>query len=80
MQDEYIYRLGNYALLSASTNKKLDNETRFANKLDVYKQSPYKITKEFCLYEEFTPKELQARQAKLAKLAKGIWKSSFIGN
>ncbi len=80
LQDEYIYRLGNYALLSASTNKKLDNETRFANKLDVYKQSPYKITKEFCLYEEFTPKELQARQAKLAKLAKGIWKSSFIGN
>lgn len=80
LQDEYIYRLGNYALLSASTNKKLDNETKFADKLDAYKQSPYKITNEFCLYEEFTPKELQGRQAKLAKLAKGIWKSSFIGN
>jgi len=79
LQDEYIYRLGNYALLSASTNKKLDNETSFIDKLEVYKQSPYKITYEFCLFEAFTPKELQTRQARLAKLAKGIWKSSVIG-
>ena len=80
MQDEYIYRIGNYTLLSASVNKKLDNETSFKEKLNMYKKSTYKLSNEFCLYDEFTPKELQTRQAKLAKIAKGIWKSSFINS
>ncbi len=78
IQDEYIYRLGNYTLLSASSNKKLDNEVPFLTKLEVYKQSGYKLSSEYCLYDSFNPGTLQNRQERMAKIAKGIWKSAFI--
>lgn len=78
IQDEYIYRIGNYTLLASSVNKKLDNETPFGKKLSFYKQSAYKLSSEYCLYDDFTPATLHKRQERLAKLAKGIWKSAFI--
>jgi hypothetical protein len=78
IQDDFIYRLGNYCLLEASINKKLDNNTTFAEKLNKYKTSSYKLSNEYCNYEKFSPKEISLRQDKMAKLAKGIWKSSFI--
>lgn len=77
-QDEFIYRLGNYTLLAASDNNKLDNETPFTKKLDVYKKSAYKLSNEYCLYDDFTPDTLSKRQDKLAKIAKTVWKSAFI--
>lgn len=78
MQEDYIYRLGNYTLLEASVNNKLDNNTPFAEKLGKYKSSTFKLSNEHCNYEKFTPKEIALRQDKMAKVAKGIWKSSFI--
>lgn len=78
IQEDYIYRLGNYTLLEASVNNKLDNNTPFAEKLEKYKNSTFKLSNEYCNYEKFTPKEIALRQDKMAKIAKGIWKSSFI--
>lgn len=78
IQEEYIYRLGNYSLLEASINNKLDNNMPFAEKLIKYKKSSYKLSNEYCNYEKFSSKEISLRQDKMAKLAKGIWKSSFI--
>ncbi|MFO0321675.1 MAG: DUF262 domain-containing protein [Bacteroidota bacterium] len=78
IQEEYIYRLGNYSLLEASINNKLDNNMPFAEKLIKYKTSGYKLSNEYCNYEKFTSKEISLRQDKMAKIAKGIWKSSFI--
>lgn len=78
IQEDYIYRLGNYTLLEASENNKLDNNTPFPEKLEKYKKSTFKLSNEYCNYEKFTPKEIALRQDKMAKIAKGIWKSSFI--
>jgi hypothetical protein len=78
IQEDFIYRLGNYCLLEASINKKLDNNTTFAEKLIKYKTSSYKLSNEYCNYEKFSQKEISLRQDKMAKIAKGIWKSSFI--
>lgn len=78
IQEDYIYRLGNYALLEASINNKLDNNMPFADKLVEYKKSSYKLSNDYCDYEKFDPKVIALRQSKMAKVAKGIWKSAFI--
>lgn len=78
IQDDYIYRLGNYTLLEANINNKLDNNMPFSDKLKKYKTSSYKLSNEYCDYEKFTPNEIALRQNKMAKIAKGIWKSSYI--
>jgi len=78
IQDEYIYRLGNYGLLEANVNKKLDNNKPFAEKLIQYKKSAYKLSNEYCEYEKFDPNVIALRQEKMAKFAKTIWKSAFI--
>jgi hypothetical protein len=78
IQEDYIYRLGNYSLLEASINNKLGNNLSFSEKLEKYKTSSYKLSSEYCNYEKFTPKEIALRQDKMAKIAKGIWKSAFI--
>jgi hypothetical protein len=78
IQDDFKYRLGNYSLLEASINSKLDNNMPFANKLEKYKTSKYKLSNDYCDYETFTPSTISIRQDKMAKVAKTIWKSSFI--
>ncbi|MBY0425546.1 MAG: DUF262 domain-containing HNH endonuclease family protein [Cytophagales bacterium] len=78
IQDDYIYRLGNYALLEASINNKLDNNMSFEDKLVKYKNSSYKLSNEYCDYEKFDPKVIALRQGRMAKIAKSIWKSAFI--
>lgn len=78
IQEDYIYRLGNYSLLEASINHKLNHSMPFEEKLVAYKKSSYKLSNEYCDYERFDPKAIALRQEKMAKVAKGIWKSSFI--
>lgn len=78
IQSDYIYRLGNYCLLEASINKKLDNNKSFGEKLKEYKKSTYKLSNEYCDYEKFDAKTIALRQERLAKIAKSIWKSSYI--
>ncbi len=78
IQDDYIYRIGNYGLLEASINNKLDNNKPFREKLVEYKKSAYKLCYEYCEYEKFDPAIIALRQEKMAKTAKAIWKSAFI--
>lgn len=78
IQDEYIFRIGNYTLLPASVNNRLDNETPFSDKLSVYKKTEYKLSNEYCDYDDFTPSTLSDRQKKMAKVAKAVWKSAYI--
>jgi uncharacterized protein with ParB-like and HNH nuclease domain len=78
IQDDYIYRIGNYGLLEASINNKLDNNKPFVEKLVEYKKSAYKLSNEYCEYEKFDPTIIALRQEKMAKTAKAIWKSAFI--
>ena len=78
IQDDYIYRLGNYGLLEASINNKLDSNKPFTEKLIEYKKSTYKLCSEYCNYEKFDPGIIALRQEKMAKVAKSIWKSTYI--
>jgi len=66
IQEDYIYRLGNYSLLEASINHKLDNNMPFADKLLEYKKSSYKLSNEYCDYEKFEPKVIALRQDSMA--------------
>jgi uncharacterized protein with ParB-like and HNH nuclease domain len=77
-QEDYKYRLGNYGLLEASINNKLDSNMPFSEKLEKYKLSSFKLSNEYCNYEKFTSKEITLRQEKMAKVAKGIWKSAYL--
>ena len=78
-QPEFIYRVGNYTLLEASINHKLSNEIDFDEKLEAYKNSNFQITKNNLLYTEWNPNTLSQHQQKMAKWAKSIWRSGFIG-
>ena len=78
IQEDYIYRLGNYGLLEASVNKKLDSNKSFSEKLKVYKNSAYKLCNEYCNYDKFDPKTIALRQDRMAKIAKSIWKSAYL--
>lgn len=78
IQADYIYRIGNLSLLEANINKKLDNNKLFADKLIAYKNSAYKLSSEYCNYEKFDARTIALRQDRMAKLAKSIWKSSYI--
>ncbi|HRE57037.1 MAG TPA: DUF262 domain-containing HNH endonuclease family protein [Candidatus Kapabacteria bacterium] len=78
IQEDYIYRLGNYTLLEAAINHSLDNNVSFEEKLIHYKNSRYTLSNEYCNYEKYNPEIIAHRQNKMAKVAKGIWKSSFI--
>jgi uncharacterized protein with ParB-like and HNH nuclease domain len=77
-QENYIYKFGNYSLLEASINHKLDNNMDFNSKLLKYKTSKYRLSNEYCNFHYFTPNELSLRQSRLAKVAKGIWKSAYL--
>jgi uncharacterized protein with ParB-like and HNH nuclease domain len=77
-QPEYVNRIGNFTLLEASINHKLDNEMPFKEKLEAYKKSAFKITAEHLQFTEWSPETLSQRQQKMAVWAKGIWKSGFI--
>lgn len=78
IQTDYVNRIGNYTLLEASINHKLSNEISFDEKLEFYKKSNFQVTKDNLLFTEWSPETLQQHQQKMAKWAKGIWKSSYI--
>lgn len=79
-QEEYIYLLGNYTLLSASDNNaaNMDNEAPFEIKVKVYKESSYMLSSEYSNYDTFTPTILKERQMRLARIAKTVWKSRYL--
>ncbi|MDH4462244.1 MAG: DUF262 domain-containing HNH endonuclease family protein [Flectobacillus sp.] len=80
IQDDYIFRLGNYSLLEKGINNKLGSNLPFTSKLDEYKKSSYLLSSKWCNYDDFSPKEIALRQEKMAQVAKGIWRSAYINS
>ena len=72
VHDSYLWRLGNLALLSGKFNKKISN-LPFEKKKAVYAESKIEPNKELVKYDEWTPKEIEERQEKFAKIALEIW-------
>ena len=76
--DAAIYRLGNLALLNASTNRRIANSP-YLEKISAYRESEYTITKQIA---ELAPEEwnlalIEARQGAMAARAVHIWRSDF---
>lgn len=71
IQDNFIYRIGNFTLLESSKNKVIGNGD-FDSKKDSYKTSEYSLSNGFG-YNKWNPENLLARQKYLAKQAKAIW-------
>ncbi len=71
--EKYIYRLGNFTLLTKTENKDIGNKNFEIKKL-VYKNSQFEITKKITDYEDWNIEKIANRQKKLAKTAKTVWK------
>jgi Protein of unknown function (DUF1524) len=73
--DQYpalVKRLGNLTLLATRLNSKAANAD-FAEKKKHFAKSAIKMTKDLCDFSEWTAKEIEARQDKLAELAVKAW-------
>ena len=74
--DEYIYRLGNFALLSQRRNQSVANGD-FSTKVDMYEKSDIILTKNISQYykgKEWNAENIDSRQKHMATVAKEIWK------
>ena len=68
----YSNRLGNQALMQASGNSLLKS-SEFPKKKDVYKDSPYILTREIANWNDWSVDIIVERQKKLAELALLAW-------
>jgi len=75
-QEEYIYLIGNYTLLENTINKTAGNKG-FQEKLQLYKYSSYKLSREELNYTEWTPIVLRRHQDKMSRWACNTWKSKY---
>lgn len=68
----YVNRLGNLALMRASNNTQLGNDS-FAVKREVFAASPYSLTNQIAEFESWTPDAIDHRQKQLAEIALRTW-------
>ncbi len=71
--EKYLWRLGNLTLLSSKLNETIKNSV-FDVKKNSYKESWIQPTIDLLAYDQWTPKEIEKRQSKMAELALKIWK------
>lgn len=78
-QEKYLYRLGNLALLEATTNRDIGN-SGYDAKAIAYAQSKYNSTKSIASFapEDWTPELLHERQRQMALRAEHLWRSDFV--
>jgi hypothetical protein len=71
--DRYVDRLGNYLLLEGKLNAREAANRSFGEKREIYWKSGYPSTRELAV-EEWTPAQVEQRQAEMARLAVGLWR------
>lgn len=69
---DWLFRLGNLALLQKGPNGKIGNKP-FTAKKTILAASSFELTKWIGNQSTWTPKEVQQRQEKLASLAVKVW-------
>ena len=70
-----IYRLGNYTLLEAAANRKIDRK-QITDKKAEYLKSGYKLSSGFG-WTEWTRHQLNDRQRWMAKTATAVWRLNY---
>lgn len=73
--DRCVYRIGNMTPMEASPNRLLGN-SGFADKVGVYRQSQFLLTRQLADYTEWSPENIADRQKYLADQASAIWRLS----
>lgn len=74
--EQFVYRLGNLALLEKKDNRELGN-AGFAAKSTLYQKSEFESTRKIAQDNgEWSPERIANRQRAMAKKAKSIWKIS----
>ena len=74
---DWIHRIGNLTLMGQADNKPgLKYNNGFAKKLESYRESSFKLTRELAKYDEWTPDNIKARQRNMARRAMRVW--SFV--
>lgn len=72
--EDYVYRIGNMALMKTSDNRNIGN-CKYEDKVDSYRSSAFLTTQSIPThYSAWTHKEITTRQAALGKLASQLWK------
>ncbi|MFN6946845.1 MAG: DUF262 domain-containing protein [Cytophagaceae bacterium] len=69
----YVRRLGNLTLISKKLNEKAANGS-FNDKIQFYKESELKITRNICEYIDWSPETIDKRQNEFASKAVQVWK------
>lgn len=72
VHDEYLWRLGNLALMDGKSNTKASNEV-FSTKKSMYKNSAIRPNPEVAIEIEWGKNEIEKRQRRLATYALKIW-------
>jgi len=73
---DYIYRLGNYTLLTNTDNRSCGAKD-FDRKKSIYANSRYKLSQQISELPSWEISTLQQRQIELAEIAKNIWRVDF---
>ena len=74
---DWIHRIGNLTLLGQADNKPgLKYNNGFTKKLESYRESSVKLTRELKKYDEWTPANIKVRQKNMARRAVRVW--SFV--
>ncbi len=71
--EQWAHRLGNHVLLDRKINKE-ESSREFEEKQPSYQVSPFRLTREAGEVSEWTIKEIQERQRRLAELAVAYWR------
>jgi len=72
--DRFIYRLGNYTLLTKTENRDIGNKN-YEVKKPVFENSKFVLTQNIAKHaDSWDIEKIEQRQQKLAKTAKEVWK------
>lgn len=71
-REVWTHRLGNLALLNQKLNAKASNRS-FSSKKDIYKESPYPLTKHLVEYADWDTEAIQNRHQELLHQANEVW-------
>ena len=73
----WVHRIGNLTLLGDSDNfARHQFNANFDAKCEVFRESPFLITRDIASIGQWTPDEIASRSAKLAKTAARVWSFS----
>lgn len=75
--DDYISRLGNMTLLEPVPNRKISNVSFLDKCSQAYSLSKLKITQELLSCPEWSPKQIETRQKRMAETACKIWRFDY---